>query len=662
MKKRSVKLAGATAVVALLAAGSVHAAEDIWTGLEGDGLWGTSNNWSLGTFPTSADWAHINNGETVTYLDSYTNTVQHHQINSGSTFNFTGGKLNDSVAGNTRRTYVGTSGEGTLNMTGGQYDIGHILRVGIGGTGVVNLDGGNLNIYRGGNSTYGHPSVSISFGNSSGSGTFNISGGSLTTRTGIEVGENGVFHVIGGNATVNVGGNGGAGTGDWWHEPNGVLKVTVDASGTSPIILNAPGEAWFEDGSLVEVAFADGYSATGTWPIMGIGGDFINLGLGLTPESVTAGWQLGLMDGTNLVVSFGEDAPELPELSTPLAPANLLALPTAPYLATLTWDAALSASSYTIKRASESGGPYTDIATGVTELTYEDTGLTVGEKYYYVVTGVNAEGEGLPSAEAGVLATQYTIISYGVPYGSQYSAYAAFDDNTGTHFDSETVGAWVGLDFGTGNAQQVRGVSFVLRNYNSAVQYATNATFEGANQPDFSDAVLLATVEEPLLGNPNWNSYVVTDTSEYRYVRLNTAPSSRTKSFAEVKFLTSNDFTTNGTPKIWLEGYGLTEADDEVDNDGDGLLTWEEYFTGTIPTDSNSVLVVNSIVNTDSGLVLSWQSVEGKSYSILTNTSLNFGGVPGVEGVVIGLEGETSYTGTLSGANTVFYEIAVDAE
>ena len=38
-------------------------------------------------------------------------------------------------------------------------------------------------------------------------------------------------------------------------------------------------------------------------------------------------------------------------------------------------------------------------------------------------------------------------------------------------------------------------------------------------------------------------------------------------------------YTTNGTPYTWLNQYGLTNyvADDVLDQDGDGLKTWQEY-------------------------------------------------------------------------------------
>ncbi|MBA3569685.1 MAG: fibronectin type III domain-containing protein, partial [Pyrinomonadaceae bacterium] len=59
----------------------------------------------------------------------------------------------------------------------------------------------------------------------------------------------------------------------------------------------------------------------------------------------------------------------------------------------LSWASSAGATSYNIKRATTSGGPYATIATGITATSYTDTGLTNGTTYFYVVSAVNANGE-----------------------------------------------------------------------------------------------------------------------------------------------------------------------------------------------------------------------------------------------------------------------------
>ncbi|RKP53163.1 glycoside hydrolase family 5 [Cohnella endophytica] len=67
--------------------------------------------------------------------------------------------------------------------------------------------------------------------------------------------------------------------------------------------------------------------------------------------------------------------------------------------AALSWTAASGAASYTVKRATTSGGPYTNVATALTATSYTNTGLTNGTTYYYVVSASNASGESPNSAQ-----------------------------------------------------------------------------------------------------------------------------------------------------------------------------------------------------------------------------------------------------------------------
>ncbi|MFD2334378.1 fibronectin type III domain-containing protein [Cohnella sp. GCM10020058] len=89
---------------------------------------------------------------------------------------------------------------------------------------------------------------------------------------------------------------------------------------------------------------------------------------------------------------------------TPDAPLSLTATASNASVA-LNWTAVTGAVSYNIKRSTTAGGPYTSIASAVTGNTYNDTGLSNGTKYYYVVTAVNASGESGNSNEANATPT-----------------------------------------------------------------------------------------------------------------------------------------------------------------------------------------------------------------------------------------------------------------
>ena len=65
----------------------------------------------------------------------------------------------------------------------------------------------------------------------------------------------------------------------------------------------------------------------------------------------------------------------------------------------LTWTAIADATTYNIKRATTSGGPYTTIKTGQATASYSDTTAVNGTTYYYVVSAVNTGGESVNSGE-----------------------------------------------------------------------------------------------------------------------------------------------------------------------------------------------------------------------------------------------------------------------
>ena len=95
--------------------------------------------------------------------------------------------------------------------------------------------------------------------------------------------------------------------------------------------------------------------------------------------------------------------------STALNTVESLQLPSQPQSLTaaagnavvdLSWGSVSDAVSYTVKRATTAGGPYSVIADDLTGTSYSDTDVTNGTTYYYVVTAVNSAGESANSNEA----------------------------------------------------------------------------------------------------------------------------------------------------------------------------------------------------------------------------------------------------------------------
>jgi hypothetical protein len=68
----------------------------------------------------------------------------------------------------------------------------------------------------------------------------------------------------------------------------------------------------------------------------------------------------------------------------------------------VSWNALPNASSYNIKRATTSGGPYDTIRTGQTTTSYTDNTADSGAIYYYVVSAIKSGSETLNSEEASV--------------------------------------------------------------------------------------------------------------------------------------------------------------------------------------------------------------------------------------------------------------------
>jgi len=114
----------------------------------------------------------------------------------------------------------------------------------------------------------------------------------------------------------------------------------------------------------------------------------------------------GSMDSVRIyskVLTAGEIATVAQEgFQVPAAPANLSATAAGPGQVNLSWTASPAAMSYTVKRATAVGGPYTVIASELGTTAFSDQGLPYGTTFYYVVSGTNANGEGPNSTAANI--------------------------------------------------------------------------------------------------------------------------------------------------------------------------------------------------------------------------------------------------------------------
>jgi hypothetical protein len=74
----------------------------------------------------------------------------------------------------------------------------------------------------------------------------------------------------------------------------------------------------------------------------------------------------------------------------------------------------------------------------------------------------------------------------------------------------------------------------------------------------------------------------------------------------------------------WLQQYALSAdgSADDTDADIDGLSNWQEWRTGTNPTNALSVLRLLNLASGLPGVIVSWQSVSGLSYFLERGSNL----------------------------------------
>ena len=298
-------LAGLISLTALSA--QVHAADVTWDNVGTDDKFSTANNWDTNVVPTGGDNALMTIGGTVTYDDGQTNSMDRAIIEGGTVFNMSGGTFNASLSGNTVRFVVGKNGTGTVNQSEGTMGIGHLIAIGWGDIGDYNLSGGVLNISRAGSTLQGSSAnPSISLGPSNGTGTLNISGGTLTTRAGVEMGSNALFKVSGGRATEIGIGSHDSGDGYWNQLSGATLSVGIDFGGLTKIFIDdvegTNGNfATFESGSLLDVDYFNGFVGGGTWTVLELeNGDITDNGLAFAAGVDTNIWSFAIDNsGTN---------------------------------------------------------------------------------------------------------------------------------------------------------------------------------------------------------------------------------------------------------------------------------------------------------------------------------------------------------------------------
>ncbi len=217
------------------------------------------------------------------------------------------------------------------------------------------------------------------------------------------------------------------------------------------------------------------------------GGPYTQVG----SPAVTSYSDTGLTNGTSYfyvvsaVNASGESANSSQASATPASSSPASSVPAAPTALaatagnqqiSLTWSASSGATSYHVKRATVSGGPYTQVAAPASN-GYINTGLTNGTPYFYVVSALDSAGESANSSPASA-----------TPSGAAPDVTVTVDPSQ-TH----AISPWIyGLNFYTGVSGAPPHLTLDRAGGNrwTAYNWETNASNAGSDYLYENDAFL----------------------------------------------------------------------------------------------------------------------------------------------------------------------------
>jgi hypothetical protein len=294
----SIDNTGANGLLKVTASGTVPTGNVFWDGST-NSAWDTATNWSADIAPVSTDYAYINYG-TPTFSTG-TNVNFRGLRLRGGTLTISGGAFSAtalaSAESHVDAELVQTAG--TVNIN--ELEIGRTA----GKTGTSTVSGGDFIVSRGlsGYSIY----IGANRTTNAGTGSFQISGGSLVTRSGVRLGDptrlgTGKFTVLGSAASqIGIAASNTDTDGTWQQNAGSTLKVGIDFGGLTKILIKDSAtattgtSATFASGSLLDVGYhSTGYGG-GTWTVMEVeNGDIINNGLAFAPGVNTAVWSFSI--------------------------------------------------------------------------------------------------------------------------------------------------------------------------------------------------------------------------------------------------------------------------------------------------------------------------------------------------------------------------------
>ena len=362
---------------------------------------------------------------------------------------------------------------------------------------------------------------------------------------------------------------------------------------------------------------------------------------------------------------------------------------------TLGWNAAVGATSYTVKRSLTSGSGYATITT-IATTGYIDTGLTNGTPYFYVVSATNAGGTSADSTQATATpvsppaapgnpiatgtnaqvaltwnaaagATSYTL-KRSTTNGSGYLPIntGATTNYTDTAVSNGTTYYYVVIATNaggsSGNSTQAIGTpvappspptALTATGGNTQVTLGWNAA-AGATSYTLKRSLTNGSGYTTLTSGPA-NSYsdtAVTNGTTYYYVV------SASNAGGESGNSTQASATPLSAIQAWrLANFGTIDntgnAADAADPDGDGTSNETEFRLGLDPNNGSSAFKAIG-TRTPGGFMLTWPSATGLTFEIRRGSTP--GGIGELIGSVIGVG---TFTDTTPPSGTSFYRIVL---
>ena len=273
-----------------------------------------------------------------------------------------------------------------------------------------------------------------------------------------------------------------------------------------------------------------------------------------------------------LVGENDDDVDRIVLAAVPAVPANLAVSTASTSQLNLSWSAASGADSYKVFRSASSGSGYSEIASGVTATSYNNTGLSQGTRYYYKIKATNDEGDSAYSTEvnAFTLPGQVTGLSASAQSNTQINL--SWNNPSGTetgyqvHRATSSGGTYSSVGTPTGTTFNNTGLT-----QNSTYYYkvlAVNAAGNGAfssivNETTQNNASAPSGVSIATSSSGNYNNAVK--------VELTTLGSSLENPMATAPISDGSAFSSN---QVTLDMYYNPDYNQALLNNN-GKLHWD---------------------------------------------------------------------------------------